>query len=159
MGAEIAVEAPRQQGDEPVADVRARASTLVGTEVGGDTVVRMIDEFPILAVAATQAQGVTVVRDARELRVKETDRIATVVSELRKLGAQIEARPDGYEVTGPTRLRGAEVDSHGDHRLGMALATAGLLAKGETTVRGTECIADSYPGFEEALKGLAYTGA
>jgi len=127
---------------------------LVGTEVRGEVVVRMIDEFPILAVAATQAEGTTLVRDAAELRVKETDRIATVVTELRKLGARIEARPDGFVVEGPTALVGAEVDSHGDHRLGMALVVAGLVAEGKTRVLGAEAIPDSFPGFAETLEAL-----
>jgi 3-phosphoshikimate 1-carboxyvinyltransferase len=98
--------------------------------------------------------GRTVVRDAAELRVKETDRIATVVEELRKLGAQIEDRADGFVVEGPTPLVGAEVDSHGDHRLGMALVIAGLVASGETTVLGAECIPDSFPGFAETLGAI-----
>jgi len=122
--------------------------------VRGDAVVRMIDEFPVLAVAATQAQGETVVRDAQELRVKETDRIATVVAELGKMGAQIEPYPDGFRVSGPTPLRGTTVDSHGDHRLGMALAVAGLVAEGETVVHNTGCIADSFPGFAQILDRL-----
>jgi 3-phosphoshikimate 1-carboxyvinyltransferase len=117
-------------------------------------VVRAIDEFPVLAVAATQAHGETVVRDAAELRVKETDRIATTVEELRRMGAEIEARPDGYAVRGPTPLMGAEVHSHGDHRLGMALAVAGLVARGETLVRDTECIGDSFPGFSATIARL-----
>lgn len=154
MGAEIALTHEGEQGGEPVADLVVRSASLTGTEVGGDTVVRMIDEFPILAVAATQAEGRTVVRDARELRVKETDRIATVVAELRRLGAQIEAREDGFVVEGPTRLYGAAVDSHGDHRLGMALAVAGLVAEGETAIENAERIADSFPGFVEVMAGL-----
>ena len=151
MGAEISVEDERTEGDEPIAHVTARASGLHGVEVGGETVVRMIDEFPALAVAATQAQGTTVVRDARELRVKETDRIATTVAELRALGAWIEPLPDGFVVEGPTALRGAVVDSHGDHRLAMALAVAGLVASGKTVVREAECINDSFPGFVELM--------
>lgn len=154
MGAEIALHNVREQGGEPVADLVVRASTLRGVEIGGDTVVRMIDEFPVLAVAATQAHGTTVVRDARELRVKETDRIATVVEELRKLGANIEARDDGFVVEGPTPLHGAVVNSHGDHRLGMALAAAGLVAEGETIIEGAACIADSFPGFTAVLRAL-----
>jgi 3-phosphoshikimate 1-carboxyvinyltransferase len=114
----------------------------------------MIDEFPILAVVATQAQGTTVVSEAAELRVKETDRIANVAVELRKLGASIEERPDGFVVEGPARLVGAQVNSHGDHRLAMSLVIAGLVAEGETTIEGTECIADSFPGFEEILRAL-----
>jgi len=137
-----------------VADVTVRASNLVGVEVGGDTVVRMIDEFPILAVAATQGSGTTVVRDAAELRVKETDRIAAVVAELRKLGAHIESLPDGFIVEGPTPLHGAVVDSHGDHRLAMALAVAGMIAEGEVVVEDADCVADSFPGFVEVMRGL-----
>lgn len=154
MGAEITLVNEGEQGGEPVANLSVRTASLVGTEIGGDTVVRMIDEFPILAVAATQAHGTTVVHDATELRVKETDRIATVVEELRKLGACIEPREDGFIVTGPTRLHGAIVDSHGDHRLGMALAVAGLIAEGETVIENAERIADSFPGFVDVMTGL-----
>ena len=94
------------------------------------------------------------VHDAAELRVKETDRIAAVVDELAKMGAQIEPYADGFCVTGPTPLHGATVDSHGDHRLGMALAVAGLVAEGETVVENADCIADSFPGFDELLDSL-----
>jgi 3-phosphoshikimate 1-carboxyvinyltransferase len=111
----------------------------------------MIDEFPIFAVAATQAEGETRVRDAQELRVKESDRVATVAQELRKLGAQIEEHEDGFSIWGPSRLRGARVSAHNDHRLAMALAVAGLVAEGETVVEGWECVADSFPNFGELL--------
>ena len=151
MGAEIVLEGEHEQGNEPVADLTIRGSGLRGVEVGGDTVVRMIDEFPIFAVAATQAHGETIVRDATELRVKESDRIATVVNGLRALGARIEPQPDGFVVEGPTRLRGAVVDSHGDHRLAMALAVAGLIAEGEVVIKNVECIDDSFPGFAELM--------
>jgi 3-phosphoshikimate 1-carboxyvinyltransferase len=154
MGAEILVENQREVSGEPVADVVVRAGGLRGIEVWGDQVPRMIDEFPILAVVASQAQGMTVVRDAAELRVKETDRIANITVELRKLGACIEERPDGFVVEGPTPLVGTQVNSHGDHRLAMSLAIAGLVAEGETTIEGAECIADSFPGFEEVLTAL-----
>jgi 3-phosphoshikimate 1-carboxyvinyltransferase len=162
MGAEVSRQNERETNGEPVADLRVRSAGLKGTTVSGDTVVRMIDEFPILAVAATQAQGTTVVRDAAELRLKESDRIARLAEGLSKLGAQIEGRPDGFIIEGPTRLRGAVVDSHGDHRLAMALAVAGLVAEGETVVRGAEAIADSFPGFETALSAsgaLLFPGA
>ncbi len=142
------------QAGEPVADISARHAPLKGVEVGGSLIPRLIDELPILAVAATQASEHTVVRDAAELRVKETDRIATTVAELRKLGAQIDETPDGFIIHGPTALRGAAVDSHGDHRLAMALAVAGLAAAGETTVSDTECIADSFPNFVSVLRAL-----
>lgn len=172
MGADVVVRNTAEQGGEPVSDITVRGSCLRATavgrtaaslqtapgqetaEVGSDTVVRMIDEFPILAVVATQASGTTVVRDAAELRVKETDRIASVVDELRKLGAVIEPREDGFVVEGPATLRGAKVDSQGDHRLGMALVIAGLVAQGETTVLGAERIADSFPGFVETMSRL-----
>ena len=154
MGAQVEMERVRRVGGEPVGDLVARAGVLRGVQVGGDMVVRMIDEFPILAVAATRAEGETLVRDAAELRVKETDRIATVVEELRKMGAQIVPRPDGFCVHGPTVLRGADVHSHGDHRLGMALAVAGLIAEGQTTVDGVACVADSFPGFHDLLRAI-----
>mgnify|MGYP001024864942 CR=1 FL=1 len=155
MGARVEVLEQREVGGEPVGDLKVQATEgLRATEVAGDLVPRLIDEIPILAVAATQAAGVTVVREAEELRVKETDRIAAVAGELRKLGAQVEERPDGFAICGPTRLRGAVVESHGDHRLAMALAVAGLLAEGETVVQGTECIADSFPGFAAVLERL-----
>ncbi len=154
MGAELALDNEREQGNEPIADVTVRASDLVGVKVRGDTVVRMIDEFPVLAVAATQARGTTVVREAAELRVKETDRIAATVAELRALGARIEPLPDGFVVEGPSPLHSAVVDSHGDHRLAMALAVAGLIAKGEVVIENAECIDDSFPGFMELMQKL-----
>jgi 3-phosphoshikimate 1-carboxyvinyltransferase len=154
MGADVAVRHGRVLSGEPVADLVVRASELQGTEVRGELVVRAIDEFPILAVAATQARGDTIVKDAAELRVKETDRIATTVGELRRLGAEIEPTPDGFVVHGPTPLRGAPVHSHGDHRLAMALAIAGLNAMHETVVEDVACIGDSFPGFEAAIASL-----
>ena len=153
-GAEIEVRDEGSAGGGQVADLAVRSAGLRAVEVGGDLVVRAIDELPILAVAATQARGETLVRDAAELRVKETDRVATTVAELRRLGAAIEARPDGFLVQGPTRLRGAPVDSHGDHRLAMAHVVAGLVTEGETVVHDCGCIPDSFPGFEALLAGL-----
>lgn len=154
MGAELVVENGRLEAGEPVADVTVRHSPLRGVEVGGAMIPRAIDELPVLAVLATQARGRTVVRDAAELRVKETDRIATVAAELRRLGAAVEERPDGFVVEGPARLQSAPVSSHGDHRLAMALAVAGLVAKGALLIEDTACIADSYPGFVRALRKL-----
>lgn len=139
---------------EPLADLTVRHSPLRATEAAGDLIVRTIDEFPIFAVAATQAEGITTVREAEELRVKESDRIASVAAELRKMGAAIEERPDGMIVRGPTRLHGALVECHRDHRLAMALAVAGLVADGETVVRGAEAINDSFPGFAETMRAL-----
>jgi 3-phosphoshikimate 1-carboxyvinyltransferase len=158
MGARVDIDNARAQGGEPVADLLIRSSQLRGVEVGGDTVVRMIDEFPILAVAATQARGTTIVRDAAELRVKETDRIAVIVEGLQAMGARIEPQPDGFIVEGPTPLHGTTVDSGGDHRLAMALVVGGMIAQGETVVENSECIADSFPGFMALMQDLGSTG-
>jgi 3-phosphoshikimate 1-carboxyvinyltransferase len=155
MGARIERLDVRDEGGEPVADLLVRSSPLRAIEVGGDLVPRMIDEFPVLALAATQAEGITRVRDAAELRVKETDRVATITAALTSLGARVAPRADGFDVEGPTPLRGGIVAGHGDHRLAMTVAVAGLIARGETTVIGAECIPDSYPGFEETLIALA----
>ncbi len=154
MGADLRLSEEAEVCGEPIGHLTAVSSPLQGVTVAGEVVVRAIDELPVLAVAATQAAGATLVRDAEELRVKETDRIAAVVAELRKLGAQIDARADGFLIEGPTPLRGAVVDSHGDHRLAMALCIAGLVADGDTTVMDTDCIADSFPGFERLLVKL-----
>ncbi len=154
MGAQVTLENVRESGGEPVADVCAERGALRGAEVGGALIVRAIDEFPALMVAATQAEGETLVRDAAELRVKETDRIAVMAAELRKLGAQVEELPDGFRVVGPQRLRGADVEAHEDHRVGMALALAGLVAEGETRVHGAGAVRDSFPSFVEVLAAL-----
>lgn len=155
MGARIAIENRREENGETVGDLVVRAEELFGTEVGGDEIPRMIDEFPIFAIAATQARGETRVRDAAELHLKESDRIASLTTELGRMGAQIEPHEDGFTIAGPTRLRGAQVDAHGDHRLAMSLAVAGLIAEGETMVQGWECVADSFPDFEQALSRVA----
>ena len=154
MGADIRVDNERDCSGEPVADLTVRASELRAAEIGSALIPRLIDELPLLALVATQARGTTRIGDAAELRVKETDRIATTAAELRKLGAEIEALPDGFVVQGPSPLKGATVDSHGDHRLAMTLAVAGLLAAGQTRVCDVECIADSFPGFAATLRRL-----
>jgi 3-phosphoshikimate 1-carboxyvinyltransferase len=112
----------------------------------------VIDELPILAVAGALARGVTVIRDAKELRVKETDRIAAVARNLRLMGVHVEEFDDGMEITGGLDLHGAELESYGDHRIAMAFAVAGLFAEGVTTINETECISTSYPGFEKHLE-------
>jgi 3-phosphoshikimate 1-carboxyvinyltransferase len=147
MGATVDLAEERMVGEEPVADITVRSSLLRGVEVGGELTLRMIDELPALAVAAAFAEGRTVVRDAEELRVKESDRIASLVRELRRLGVTIDERPDGFVIEGGHALRGAGVSGGGDHRLSMALAVAGLLADGETVVEDAEAVAVSYPGF------------
>ena len=137
----------RTVGGEPVADLVMESGQLRGIEIGGDIIPRVIDELPVVAVAACFAEGTTVIRDAEELRVKESDRIETTVSELGRLGAKIEARQDGMIIQGTGRLSGGVCESHGDHRLAMALAVAGLLAQGDTIVHGAGAAGVSYPGF------------
>ncbi len=146
----------RTQGGEPVADLEvgtaraARAFTVSGAEVAA-----LIDELPVLAVAATVLPGSTRITGAGELRVKESDRIRAMAVGLAAMGAEVQELPDGWEIRGPRRLHGARVDSFGDHRVAMALAIAGLLAEGTTEIEGAECVAISYPGFWEALESLA----
>jgi 3-phosphoshikimate 1-carboxyvinyltransferase len=155
MGASLRID-PSQNlvGSEPAADLHVRSGDLSAVTVEGSVVTSMIDEFPIFAVAATQAGGATVVKDAGELRVKESDRIQALCEELSKLGARIEPKPDGFVVHGPVQLKGATVSGRGDHRLAMSLAVAGLVADGETVVEGWRVIEDSFPGFPDLLKGL-----
>ncbi len=154
MGATVELTEERMVGGEPVADLTVRSSRLRGVEVAGELTLRAIDELPALAVAAAFAEGTTTVRDAEELRVKESDRIAALTVELRKLGVAIEERPDGFTIEGSAggALQGASVNGGGDHRLAMALAVAGLLADGETVVEDAEAVAVSYPGFWEDLE-------
>ncbi len=154
MGAPVELLDLREEGGEPVADLVVGRAALRGADIGGEVIVRAIDEFPVLMVAATQAEGETIVRDAAEMRVKETDRLAVMTAELRKLGAEIEERPDGFRVVGPQMLRGAVVDGHDDHRVAMALAVAGLVAQGETVIAGARCVHDSFPGFVETMQAL-----
>jgi len=154
MGANFTVTNERITGGETAVDLTVRFDELHATNVSGETVVRGIDEFPIWAVAATQAAGVSLVQDAAELRVKEVDRISVLAGELKKMGVPIQERPDGFSVNGPLQLRGAEVDSHDDHRLAMSLAVAGLVAESETLVRDAGCARDSFPGFVETMLQL-----
>ena len=147
----------RTEGGEPVADLLVTPAQLRGAEIGGDMIPRILDEIPILAVAACFAKGETVIRDAAELRVKESDRIATTVGELLRLGADIEAREDGMVIRGTGRLTGAACESHGDHRLAMAMAVCGVLADGETEVHGAADASVSYPTFWQHLDALSNT--
>lgn len=151
MGGDITVTETGLEGGEPVGDIRVKTSDLHGIEIGGDVVVRMIDEFPVLMVAALCSAGETIVRDAKELRVKETDRIAVMATELRKMGVEIEEREDGFRIMGQHSLTGATVDGHDDHRIAMSLTIAGLMAEGETIVMDAACAGDSFPGFAETL--------
>jgi 3-phosphoshikimate 1-carboxyvinyltransferase len=161
MGGRVALDDARDAGPEPVANlvVRGPAPGLTATEIAGDLAVRAIDELPVLAVVAARARGTTTVRNAEELRVKESDRIATTCAMLRAFGVACEPRPDGFVVEGqPDRpLRAARVHADGDHRIAMAAAIAGLVADGPTHIDDADNVATSYPGFMAALTQLGAT--
>lgn len=154
MGANIQLENQRVVAGEPVADLRVRHSDLQGCTIAGDLIPRLIDEIPILAVAAVLARGTTVIRDAAELRVKESDRINVMATQLNRMGAKVTELPDGLEITGGTPLIGADVDSCTDHRIAMSLAIAAFNAAGTTIVRGAEAAAISYPEFFTTLQSV-----
>jgi 3-phosphoshikimate 1-carboxyvinyltransferase len=155
MGALITISNARTEGSEPVADVTVRSSSLQATTIRGAIIPHLIDEIPVLAVAAAMANGQTVIADAQELKAKETDRIATVVSALQAMGVTAEATDDGMLITGRGALSGATLASHGDHRLAMAWAVASLVATGSTTIQGTDAVDVSYPGFWRDLQLIA----
>ena len=154
MGAKVSIENVKEDGGEPSADLTAESSQLQATEIHGDIIPRVIDELPVLALAACFAEGTTVIRDAHELRVKESDRIRATVNGLTRLGAQVEERTDGMVIHGTGKLTGGECQSYGDHRIAMTMGIAGLLAQGETGVSGAEAASVSYPGFWDALNDL-----
>ena len=154
MGADITRENEREVAGEPVADLRVRYGKLKSCTIAGDIIPRLIDEIPILAVAALFAEGTTVIKDAAELRVKESDRLAVTATQLNKMGANITELPDGLEITGGNSLTGTEVESHSDHRIAMSLAIAALNAAGTTTVGGAEAAAISYPEFFDTLTAI-----
>lgn len=139
---------------EPIGHVELHGAPLKGTTLLPEEIPNLIDEIPVIAVAAALAEGDTHIRNARELRVKETDRITTTVENLRKMGADLEEFEDGMIIHGGKPLKGAEIDSHGDHRIAMAFAIAGLFAKGETVIHNTDCINTSYPGFAHHLAAV-----
>ena len=154
MGADITKENEREVAGEPVADLRVRYGKLKSCTIAGDIIPRLIDEIPILAVAALFAEGTTVIKDAEELRVKESDRLAVTATQLNKMGAKITELSDGLEIAGGSSLMGTEVESHSDHRIAMSLAIAALNAAGTTTVGGAEAAAISYPEFFETLTAI-----
>lgn len=151
MGADITRENERIVTGEPVADLVVRHGTLQSCTIAGDVIPRLIDEIPILAVAAAFAEGTTVIKDAAELRVKESDRLAVMAAELNRMGAKVTELPDGLEITGGHPLKGTEVDSYTDHRIAMSLAIAALNARGATTIHRAEAAAISYPTFVDTL--------
>jgi 3-phosphoshikimate 1-carboxyvinyltransferase len=154
MGADIRILNPTNRAGEPVGNLMVRYSKLSAGAIHGEQVVRMIDEFPIFAVAAAYADGLTTVSEAAELRVKESDRIDSVCRELRKLGVTILEKPDGFVVEGGQSLTGGQIDPHGDHRLAMSLAVAGLAASQPVEIQSAEIIHESYPEFIPTLQAL-----
>jgi len=156
MGADIREEQPGEQGGEPVCDLVVRHAPLRGIEVPVEHVADMIDEFPVLFVAAACAEGMTVVRGAAELRVKESDRIATMAAGLRALGVRVDETPDGATIHGGGRLQGGAIDSHGDHRIAMSFAVAAQLAEGEVRICDVANVATSFPGFDALALGAGF---
>jgi 3-phosphoshikimate 1-carboxyvinyltransferase len=156
MGATVRLDNEHESGGEPVADVTVQGGELKAVTIGGELIPRLIDELPVLALLATQAEGQTIIRNAAEMRVKESDRIAVISTELRKLGANIEEQPDGMIIKGPTPLTGAIVTSPpGDHRIAMTLAVAGLIAAGGTVIENAQAITSSFPNFPELLEQIS----
>jgi 3-phosphoshikimate 1-carboxyvinyltransferase len=153
MGAHL-MEIVRQSDGEPIGTIEVHGAPLKATTIFPSEVPNLIDEIPVIAVAAALAQGRTIIRNAKELRVKETDRITTVVNNLRAMGGVVEEFEDGMEIEGGDPLHGAVLDSFGDHRIAMAFAIAGLFAKGETVIRNTDCVNTSYPGFAHHLAAV-----
>ena len=154
MGADLTLEDVSTGSGEPTADIRVRTSRLHGTVIGGSVIPRLIDELPVIAAMACMAEGETVIRDAAELKVKESNRIDVMVRNLTAMGADVTETEDGMIICGGKPLHGAVIDSKLDHRIAMTFAVAGLLADGETEILGAECVNISYPGFYEDLKRL-----
>jgi 3-phosphoshikimate 1-carboxyvinyltransferase len=154
FGARVEISDLEDESGEPRGTVRIRAGDRRPLDVSGDLTVAALDELPLIAVLGSAAEGETVVQDASELRVKESDRIAAIVEGLTLMGADIEGTPDGFVVRGPRQLLGGAVDAAGDHRIAMALAIAALTAEGETTISGWDSVGISYPGFERDLEHL-----
>lgn len=156
MGADIRIERMDDGTGEPAGDVEIQGAALHGTTIGGAEIPNVIDELPVLAVAAALADGTSIIKDAAELRVKESDRLAVVAHHLQAMGADVTEHPDGMEIRGGRPLHGARLTSHGDHRIAMAFAVAGLFAEGETVIDETACVETSYPGFAEQLHALSH---
>jgi 3-phosphoshikimate 1-carboxyvinyltransferase len=154
MGAQIKVLNIGEAAGELVGDVHVSGGVLSGGRIEGDLVPGLIDEIPVLAVLGTQTREGLKLRDAKELRVKETDRIATIAENLRRMGARIEVHPDGFDIPGLQTLTGAELDSFGDHRIAMAFSVAALAAKGESVMRNSEAAVVSFPDFFERLESV-----
>ncbi len=154
MDADLEISPCNNNSFEPSGDLLIKTSSLKGTIIEGELIPKLIDEIPIIALLATQAEGKTIIRNAEELKVKETNRIDTVVNELKKLGASIEATEDGMIIHGKSKLKGGTVSSHGDHRIGMMLAIAALLCEDEVILENPEAISVSYPNFFSHLNRI-----
>jgi len=152
MGGAVEVENEVIGSGEPRGDIVVRSAQLRGIKIDGAIIPRIIDEIPIIAVLASQAEGFTEIRDARELRVKESDRIKTIAAELGKFGVTIEELEDGLRILGPAKLKGGAIESRGDHRIAMAMAIAGLVATGPTVINDADCVETSFPGFIDRLQ-------
>lgn len=154
MGGQIEVDNVFQSGGELIGDLIIKGSTLYGTEISGEIIPRLIDEIPVIAVIAALAEGTTTITGAAELKVKESNRITAMVSELQKLGVQISELPDGMRIDGPNKIIGGRVESYGDHRIAMAMAVAGLFAQESVRINDSDCIGISYPNFIETLSAI-----
>ena len=154
MGADITLLNVNHDG-EPTADLLVRTSSLHGTEIGGEIIPALIDEIPMLAVMAAFAEGTNIIKDAQELKVKESDRIQTVTENLARMGADVQPTDDGMIIRGGRPLHGAEIDSHADHRIAMSFAVAGTLCDGPLTIKDGNCVNISYPAFYTDLYNLA----
>ncbi|MFH1251530.1 MAG: 3-phosphoshikimate 1-carboxyvinyltransferase [bacterium] len=154
MGADLRIDNERSVSNEPVGDIVVQNAKLRAVEIGGTLIPKLIDELPLVAVIATQAEGRTIVKDALELRIKESDRIAAIVGELKKMGASIEESDDGFIVDGPTPLHAAVCKSYDDHRIAMALSVAAWIADGESTIQDADCVGISFPEFYDIAHNL-----
>jgi 3-phosphoshikimate 1-carboxyvinyltransferase len=155
MGLKVSVAQLEERCGELIGTIEARGGSWRGGTISGADTAALIDEIPVLAATAPYTENGLEVRDAKELRVKESDRIASVATNLKKMGAEVEERADGLRIPGRQRLRGAELDSFGDHRIAMAFAIAALRAEGETMINGADAAGVSYPAFFENLKSIA----
>ncbi len=155
MGANIEIIDLRDASGEPVGDVRIKYAPLKGTVISGSIIPRLVDELPVICIAAAAAEGETLIKDAAELRVKESDRIAVMAECLSSMGVDVETFDDGMRITGKKKLKGTVCHSHGDHRIAMSMAIAGLVAEGEMVIEDTECIKTSFPRFEETLRKIS----
>jgi len=154
MGAQVREIIEDTEDGEPSGSIEIKGAGLKGTVIEGSEIPNVIDEIPILAIAGALADGITIIKDAKELRVKETDRLKALAINLQAIGARVTEREDGLEIEGGKRLKGTKVQSFGDHRIAMAFAIAGLFASGTMEVQDVECVSTSYPGFHETLESV-----